>query len=267
MKSATPRSSTQAPRSGPQSVGRVLAILEHVAQHKDGATLTALAAHANAPKTSLVGLIQALVQEGALTRADSGQYQLGDRMRALAQRVAPGQELTALARPFLEELVLATGETVVLGIPGEDDMAVYIDKVETDSPVRYTIHVGARRELYCSAMGKALLAYAPADQLRRVLAPGALKRFTDSTVVSPQALRKQIAAIRRDGVARTRDERVEGASGFAAPIFGPDQTAVAAILVAGPSGRVRTHAAAIERHLRQATRAITLALGGSAPPP
>lgn len=263
MTSPAKRKTASPPREGPQSVGRVLAILEHVAKQKEGATLTELALGANAPKTSLVGLIQALVKEGALQREPSGRYTLGERVHALASRVSPGQELTTLARPFLQELVLATGETAVLGVTTDDDMAVYIDKVETDRSVRYTVNVGARREMYCTAMGKALLAYAPSDQVRRVLAPRALKRFTAATIVSPDALREELAAIRHDGMARTRGERVEGASGFAAPIFGPDNTVVAAILVAGPSGRVIDHEAAIERHLRQATRAITVALGGT----
>lgn len=251
------------PREGPQSVGRVIAILECVASGREGTSLAELVAHTQAPKTSLVGLLTALVQEGCLRRDASGRYLLADRIHGLAARIGGRQELAGLARPFLRELMLQTGETVVLGVPaGDDDVVVYIDKVESDNPVRYTITVGERREMFCTAMGKALLAYAPADQLRRVLSPRSLRRFTPSTIVSAATLRDELDDIRANGIARTRNERVEGASGLAATVFGPEGEAVAAILVAGPSQRMLAHQRSIERRLAEAARSVTLSLGG-----
>lgn len=252
-----------APTLGPQSVGRVLSILEHVASRQDGATLTELATHAQAPKTSLAGLIKGLVEEGALWRETSGRYVCGERLYALAAQVSPGRDLAKLVRPSLIRLMQATGETVVLGVPADDDdVVVYIDKVETDSPVRYTVNVGERREMYCTSMGKALLAHAPAAQVKRVLSPRHLKRFTARTIISPEALRKALAAIREEGIARTQGERIEGADGLAAPLFGPNRQAIAAILIAGPSSRMAAHKTRIERDLRETARALNLVLSG-----
>ena len=250
-------------REGPQSVGRVISILEHLAENKEGASLAELAAFVQAPKTSLVGLLGGLVQEECLRKSDAGKYVLAERIHGLASRIRSGQEWMALARPFIRELMLGTGETVVLGIMAEGaDMVTYVDKVESDNPVRYTVTVGERREMYCTAMGKALLAYAPQEQLRRVLAPRALRAFTATTVTSPEKLSEELDEIRRVGIARTYSERVEGASGLASPVFGPGDAVVAAVLVAGPSQRMLNHQRMIERKLLQAVNGITRSLGG-----
>jgi IclR family acetate operon transcriptional repressor len=185
-------------REGPQSVGRVIAILEYLAENKEGVSLAELATFAQAPKTSLVGLLAALVQEECLRRNDAGKYVLAERIYGLASRVRSGQELVTLARPFIRELMLGTGETVVLGVVADDaDMVTYVDKVESDNPVRYTITVGERREMYCTSMGKALLAYAGPEQLRRVLAPRALRAFTMTTITSPETLQEELEEILR----------------------------------------------------------------------
>ncbi len=251
-------------REGPQSVGRVIAILEYLAENKEGASLAELAAFANAPKTSLVGLLGALTQEGCLRRDDAGKYLLADRIHELSSRVRSGQDLASVAKPFLRQLMLGSGETVVLGVVTEDaDMVAYVDKVESDNPVRYTIPLQERREMYCSAMGKALLAFAPAEQLARVLAPRSLRAFTSRTITSPERLREELETIRRTGIARTFSERVEGVSGLASPVFGPNDQAVAAILVAGPSDRMLMHQSLIEQRLLQAAASVTHALGGT----
>src|SRR5690606_36761985 len=135
MASSAISKSDRAARGGPQSVGHVLSMLKHVVERREGATVTEFAVHANAPKTCLVGLINALVKEGGLRREGSGRYVLGERIFALPARVAPGRDLAKLARPFLNRLAQTTGETVVLGLAADDaDMAVYIDKVQTDNP-------------------------------------------------------------------------------------------------------------------------------------
>ncbi len=253
--------SSGATGGGPQSVGRILAILDLVAANRDGATLTELAAYANAPKTSLVGLVKALVEEKALRREASGRYVFDERIYSFAARVSPGLDLVRVARPFLTRLMLATGETVVLGTPARDaDLVVYIDKVETESPVRYTVNVGERREMYCTSMGKAILAHSPKAQIDRVLSPANLMRFTHTTITSPDELRKQLADIRAEGIARTHGERVEGADGMAAPLLDVHGGIIAAVLIAGPSSRVAAHRSRMERELLETIKELQQAV-------
>src|SRR5690606_28857585 len=101
-----------------------------------------------------------MVSEGGVTRDASGRYMLGLRAVALAVKAISGQEFSTLIRPIMQTLVNKTGETVVLGTLASDaEMAIYVSKVESSNPIRYTVNVGERRDLYCTAIGKILLAY------------------------------------------------------------------------------------------------------------
>jgi len=250
---------------GPQSVGRVIAILEYLVARPDGATLAELAAHTQAPKTSLVGLCQALLAEECVRRNAAGRYLLGTRIFALAMRAVDGRELIELARPWLLELSTATGETAVLGaLAPDEDVAVYLDKIECTQPIRYAVNVGERRELYCTSLGKVLLAHFGGERLERYLTTRALKRYTDTTICDVRRLRRELDQVRREGIGRNLGERVRDADGLAAPVFGPDGRVVAGLLIAGPSRRMQANQARNEAAVRETAAALTRALIGPA---
>lgn len=252
-------------RAGPQSVGRIFAILDSIAGRRAGATLSELAAIAGAPKTSLVGLLAGLTAEGCLVRDGAGRYSLGPRTHALAMQAMAGRELVIFVRPVLLGLVEAAGETAVIGALAPDaDLAVYLDKVESSNPIRYAVTVGERRDLYCTAMGKALLAHFEPARLTKYLKSTAREKYTTTTMTSTSELLTEMARIRREGIARTNGERVRGASGLAVPIFGSDGTVVAALLIAGPSERMRANAKRNERLLKNAAAECTRLAGGHA---
>ena len=261
-----PATSSPARRAGPQSVGRVFAILDAIAVLREGATLSELARIARAPKTSLVGLLAGLTQEGCLLRDAGGRYSLGPRVHALALRTLGGRDLVAQLRPLLQRLVDETGETAVVGRLAPDaDLAVYLDKVESPNPIRYAVTVGERRELYCTAMGKVLLAHFPLARLREYLRATPRERWTATTLTSASELLAEAARIRREGLARTNGERVAGASALAAPVFGREGAVAAVLLVAGPTERMRAHARRNEQALRAAAAEASRLAGGDAP--
>lgn len=256
--------SSPAPRPGaPQSVDRIFAILDHLANRREGDTLANMARSAKAPKTSLVGLLAGMSQAGYLSRDDRGRYLLGPRMLSLALHVASRSDLASLTRPIVSDLVAATGETVLIGVLApEGDMAMYVDKVESANPVRYTVSLGERRELYCTAIGKVLLAHLAGPRRDAYLRGSVLRRFTPDTLVSRSRLRQEMDSVLREGVSRTRSERVAGASAMAVPIFGADGEVVAGITLAGPSDRIAAREDFLEAALREAGRRATALLAG-----
>ncbi len=252
-----------APTPSPQSVDRILAVLELLAANRGGAGLAELARSVDAPKTSLIGLLAGMLASGYVTKDTASVYRLGPRMFALAMRVVGSLDLSSLARPVLERLVADTGETALLGaLAPSGDLAIYIDKVESHSSVRYTVSLGEQRELYCSSIGKLLLAHMPAAQQDAYLRSHPLKSFTEATVTSVPALRKELESIRVQGFAQTRGERVVGADAMAAPVFGPGGEALAALVVAGPSERMRGNWAACRRHLLAAAARLSQRMPG-----
>ncbi len=170
-----------------------------------------------------------------LLEGEDGQYVLGPRLaRFSVRRSAP--HLVELARPILGRLVAETGETAILTVR-VGLAAMCLDRIESPHPVRLSYELGSAWPLHAGASAKALLAYAPEEVQRRVLA-GPVTRFTSRT---PDAvrLRHQLAEIRATGVVVTRGEVDPAATGIALPLRRGD-VAVCAVSVAGPSSRLTT---------------------------
>lgn len=250
-------------RGGPQSVGRIMSILDCLVGAADGATLSELAVDTGAPKTSLVGLLAGLTEEGCLLRHETGRYVLGPRFISLAMRATAGRELMMITRPVLVDLAGQTGETAVLATLAPDaDLATYLDKVESANPIRYAVTVGERRDLYCTAAGKVLLAGFDPARFKAYLKTTLRQRFTATTITSVKDLTAEMARIREHGIARTKAERIEGASGLAAPIHAAGSDTIAALLIAGPSERIHGNSAATETLLKAAAAECTRLAGG-----
>ena len=257
------KSAKPASRGGPQSVGRIFSILESLASMEAGATLSQLAISASAPKTSLVGLLAGLTDEGCLSRDENGRYYLGPRFITLAMRAVSGREFLKLIRPTLVDLARETGETAVIAaLNHEGDMVTYLDKVESTNSIRYSVPIGENRELYCTVGGKLLLAYFESEQLQNYLRSHRRKRYTDTTLTGKPEILAALEKIRQEGIARTSNEQVQGSSGLAAPIYSDNGEVIAAILIAGPSERMHANAAQNERLIIQAAEECTRITGG-----
>ncbi len=188
------------PRSrdaGPRALGRALEVLESLARRRDGATLSGLSQRLGSPKSSLLYLLRPMARLGYLVRSADGRYQLGPAAFTLAMAALSNRELPQLARPFLEDLAEKSGETALLATMASDEpVAVYIDKVDGRDPIRYTPPLGLRRPLYCSAIGKLLLAHLPPTRRQEYLRTTKLRAFTAQTPVTRSALRRAIEEIR-----------------------------------------------------------------------
>lgn len=243
----------------PQSVERILTVLDLLAARGSGvASLAELSRAVNAPKSSLISLLAGMVATGHLAKDESGLYRLGARTFSLAMRIVGSLDLASLARPVLEWLVQQTGETVLLGaLAPSGDVAMYIDKVESQSALRYTVSLGEQRDLYSSAIGKLLLAHLPAPRQEAYLQGHALKQHTAATITSRASLRKELDRIRAQGYALTTGERIVGADAMAAPVFGSAGEVLAAVVVAGPSERMRVQRDVHLQHLTAAAAQLS----------
>lgn len=235
--------------SGPQSVARITGILELLAVSRAGEGLTSISHALRAPKTSLVGLLKGLQQLEYIVRKDD-RYLLGPAASALAMSVIPGRNVVYLARPLLRQLARETEETALLGVlSSAGDSAIYLDSVESDNPVRYSVPIGAPRDLYCSAVGKCILAYLDEDRLARYLQDHRLLPHTPKTITSVPRLLEELKRIRAAGVALSEGERIPGVSAVAAPVLSGKSELIAALVIGAAADRVRTR----KRLYREAT--------------
>ena len=167
----------------------------------------------------------------------------------------------------LEDLAATSGETALLAtMAGDAPAAVYIDKVESQNTVRYMARIGERRPLYCSAIGKLLLAYLPPVKRQEYLKTTRLKALTPKTPVTRAALRRELDEIRSTGLSVSVDEITLGAAGVAAPVFDRSGEVVAGLVLGAPSQRVLAEQPRLAALVIESARELSRVMGYGAEP-
>jgi DNA-binding IclR family transcriptional regulator len=171
-------------------------------------------------------------------------YSLGSKLLSLGRLVMADMSLQDAARPYLRELCSISNEMANLSVLDGNEL-LYIGKEESpqraDTPISVQMRstVGTRITLHSSAMGKAILAYLPADRCHALIeATKPLKAYTSHTITDSDVLMRQLDQIRAQGYAIDDREVEEGTRCVAAPIFDRTGTVVAAMSIAGPAYRL-----------------------------
>ncbi|HEU0114284.1 MAG TPA: IclR family transcriptional regulator [Thermomicrobiales bacterium] len=248
-------------RRGSQTVERALRVLDVLADAASPLSLTAIAETAGLNITTASRLLASLEHHKYVMRSeDSGRYQLGYKILAMARSVQAQTGLRDVALPFLRTLMEAAGETATVNIL-HDDEAMMIARVECRSPLRIVSQEGERSPLYCTAAGKILLAYQPEAEVERILAKG-LPRRTANTITSPAAMREELARTRERGYSHDAGEREDGLIGIGAPVRNADGKVIAEMGVSGAAVRMSPDVIpSLAAHVREAAARFSERLG------
>lgn len=254
---------TDSPDANPRAVLRVPEVLMAVAASPGGAHLPDLVEALGLPKTSLHRILRTLESGGYLER--EGQvWRCGPESLRLARLLAGGGEarsFPACARPAMERLARETGETVMLSeLSHCGRESIYLDVIESDSPLRFAMRPGHRRPLYSVASGKAMLAFQPAEAQARYIEQTDFIRFTPETATR-EALPGILAEAAAAGVVMDRNGIIDGASAIASPVSDAQGRVFAALSVAGPTERIERNREAITALVRAAAQDVTRRLG------
>jgi IclR family transcriptional regulator, KDG regulon repressor len=226
-----------------KSVARTLTMVEALSAHRQGATVTALAAELSLPKSSVFRMLNTLLEFGYVRQDPTTErYSLGARFLYVAASVEHGSDVRSLAHPFLVDLRDATTETVHLAVPISGHM-VYIDKIESLRSVVMASRVGQQVPMYSSSLGKAYLSALPAGERRDILAPLDLERRTGRTIVDLEELLGDLETCARRGYAIDNVENEEGVRCVGAPLRDDRDRPVAALSVSAPASRFSLNAA------------------------
>ncbi len=205
--------------AGDGTVGKALMVLDAVAGFGRPVRFAELLAGSEFPKATLYRLLQTLTHQGMVSfDPDHGTYAPGVRLVRLAHAAWAQSSLAPIARPFLDRLAEATGETLHLA-QLDNGFVLYVDKRNASRPVEMFAQAGKVGPAYCTGVGKAMLAFLPEDQLERALARQSFHRHTPQTLDTPQALLGELAAIRARGHAYDREEHEPGIICCAVPIL------------------------------------------------
>ena len=195
------REAGEVPRSGVQSIGRAFALMEEIARNRDGIGLADLSKRVGLHNSTTFHLVKTMVSLGYVRQlADSKRYRIGRPLFALAANALDELEMISLATPVLEDLSRETGEGTHFAVR-MGDAVVVLARTSGQGAFQLTDRVGVVRPAHCTALGKIMLAALTPEQLERFLTRAELTAHTPNTIVSADRLRREIAEVRRTGIA------------------------------------------------------------------
>jgi DNA-binding IclR family transcriptional regulator len=216
-------------------VGRLEAILASFDGCDHALGLSEISHRVGLPKSTVHRLANQLCAVGWLER-NSGGYRVGLRLLELGSVALQRTGLREVAFKHLHSLALRTGLVAHLGILDHGEV-MYLDRVSA-TRVSLPTRVGGREPAYCTALGKAMLAFQ--DQAGRVSALSDLRRRTEFTVIEPRAIQASLDSARQTGIAYDHEEAYPGLGCVAAPIRSGDRV-IGAVSLTGPIARIRSH--------------------------
>jgi IclR family KDG regulon transcriptional repressor len=223
-------------RGGVQSIGRGFAIMEEIARNRDGISLAELSKRVGLHNSTTFHLVKTMVSLGYVRQLkDSKRYRIGRPLFALAASALDEIEMMSLATPVLEDLARATGESAHFSVP-MGDAVVVLARTSGPGAFQMTDRVGVVRPAYCTALGKIMLAALAPGQFESYLKRAELKAYTPKSITSAERLTREIAEVRRAGMAvddgefdaevrcvampvRDFSGRVAGAIGISGPVW------------------------------------------------
>ncbi|MGY2872822.1 IclR family transcriptional regulator, KDG regulon repressor [Marmoricola sp. URHA0025 HA25] len=220
-----------------QALVHAVEVLEALAVHGEMG-VSELSREVGLSKTAVYNILGTF--EGTrFVRRDPGssRYRLGWRLHEMGTLVSGASELSPVAtRPLLEELALSTRESVLLGIRDRNGVT-YVDRVESDRPLRMVASPGRQNPLHATASGKVLLAHELPEFVEEVLASG-LPAYTAKTITDPDRLRMELKQVAEQGYALCIQEREADLSSIGVPVRDYTGHVVAALSIAAPALRL-----------------------------
>lgn len=217
------------------SLARGLSLLEALAGAGTPSTLTELSKMVGFNKVTTSRFCHTLVESGYLEKLPSKHYQLTPKVLSLGYAVICSYDLGRVAQPYLRELSKTLQETVNMAVL-EGTEILYVARFKTETILATKLHLGSRLPVYCTSMGKAILAHLPEPERDAILERIRFVRLTHKTLDSREALQQELENVRRQGFAVNDEELSVGLRSVAAPVMRGDR-AVAAVNIAVPTIR------------------------------
>ena len=217
------------------AVERVAKILDAVSQSQKPVGVTALSKQIGLPKATVFRFCNTLYNLGYLDKNVNDEFSLGLIFITLGERVKADTNIAELAKPYMEELSMETGESINLGIR-QDNSVFTLLNVEGESSVLVSRLVPVC-PLHCSSMGKVFLVNMKDKELREFFSSNLIKR-TLNTITTYEDFQKAKEFYEENGVTSENEEYEYGLSCMAAPLYGYKGSLVAAISLSAPGSRM-----------------------------
>ncbi len=217
---------------------RLLKILEVIATSERPLSAIEVNEQIGLPRPTIHRLCQTLQDEGYVVQeAGTRKLRPARRMRTFASGILNASYIHIARHQVMTQVAGVLGETVNFVVPEAQGMR-YLDRVETDWPLRVQLPIGSHVPFHCTASGKCFLASMTARATRRFVAALTLTRATERTETEIDRLTREIARVRRRGYATDKEEFIDHMSAVAVPVVSAEGHFIAALAAHGPSSRL-----------------------------
>jgi IclR family transcriptional regulator, KDG regulon repressor len=250
----------QADKNYIEVMGKIFAVLEYFVESGDSRKSVAFAELARAlpfARTTVHRILYSLEKLEYVEKDEfRSHYQLAAKFFDLTGPAVHFRRLQSVSKAIMQNLLFRFGETVNLAIL-EDGQVIYIDVLQSPSALRIAAVPGERNPVHCTALGKAILAFLPDDELHKVLENSPLVRRTSKTITQKKHFLEHLAAVRERAISLDLEENIMGVTCVAAPIFDRTGRVIAGVSISGPSSRMEPKLAQVQEELRNSALAIS----------
>lgn len=218
-----------------QSVERALSILEILSSNSDGMGIKEISEGVDLHKSTVHRLLATLIEKKYVKQnPKNNKYMLTFKMFEIGNRMASNINLVDVAKPHLKELVDITGEVVHLVVRDGNEI-IYIDKVEPNNNLRMYSRIGKRIQMYCTAVGKSMMAYMNDSEIKEIWDNSEIRQITPKSIIHFDEYMKIINKARKEGYALDEEENEIGIRCIGASILDYKNEVCAAISISGPT--------------------------------
>lgn len=221
-----------------QSAERIFQVMEMLAENGEMG-LMEISAALDLHKSTVHRLLMSLVYMGYAKQDETTQkYMLSYKIVNMAGKILDRMDILQVAKPYLERLSDLSGEAVHL-VQREGNHILYIYKIEAKvGTIRMVSHVGMIHPMYCSGVGKAIMATLPEREVKQIWNESVIEKKTDKTVTDYDEMQKLLEEVRRNGYALDDEENEKGVRCIAACLHGYQNEVKYAFSISGPTSRM-----------------------------
>ena len=246
-----------------QSAERIFQVAEMLAEHGEMG-LMEISAALGLHKSTVHRLLMSLVYMGyAKQDAETQKYMLSYKIVSMAGKILDRMDILKVAKPYMERLSDLSGETVHL-VQREGNNILYIYKIEAKvGTIRMVSHVGMVHPMYCSGVGKAIMATLPEKEVKQIWNESIIEKKTEHTITDYEEMKKVLAEVRECGYALDDEENEQGARCIAASLRDYHNEVRYAFSISGPVSRMtRERVEELSVDVKKVQEELSRELGG-----
>ncbi len=221
-----------------QSAERIFQVMEMLADNGEMG-LMELSAALGLHKSTVHRLLMSLVYMGYAKQDEVTQkYMLSYKVVNMAGKVLERTDILQIAKPYMERLSDLSGEAVHL-VQREGNNILYIYKIEAKvGTIRMVSHVGMVHPMYCSGVGKAIMATLPEEEVKQIWNESVIEKKTEKTITDYAKMREVLEEVQKNGYALDDEENEKGVRCIAACLHGYQKEVKYAFSISGPTSRM-----------------------------